>query len=628
MALSSELSVIQGPPGTGKTYIGLKIVEAYLKNRAVWDPQKAAPILVVCYTNHALDQFLSIIHMMEVDGEHPNIIRVGGRCKSENLKDCILREKVQESRSNRSIPRGLFRDCMDSRKEVYEQQHYINRNIENSDAESRQKILNLTNLQKVLTPLHYEQLMYGGESAMGKEMEMWLELWFPEEEPGLPPPSQLKTEAQELFPSTEEALSSDDEFVQVDNEARVLQEERIIEGEELEVPIQNSKRKDSQVLPKEAKKSTQNGWRTVQLSAAKKKKKISNGFKSKPMTAQEAYRVQNVWALKIHQKWRLYLHWTNEYIKVCQDRIHRKAQEYNAACDDYSMKQQKIDCHIAEGADVIGMTTTGAAKYHHLLKHIRPKIVIFEEAAEVLEAHIVTSLSSSVQQLILIGDHKQLRPKPTCYELEKKYGLDVSLFERLIKNKFEHVTLEKQHRMRPEISKLICPSIYESLQDADSVKAYDHVMGVGKDVFFIDHTSPEETNLLNDLKSHVNKFEAEYITELCHYLLKQGYSPFDITILTMYRGQLLELRGKMKREQFEGVRVAAVDDFQGEENEIILLSLVRSNSDGSIGFLSIENRVCVSLSRAKKGSTLLATCKCCARGMTQSGQKSSITSRK
>ena len=69
----------------------------------------------------------------------------------------------------------------------------------------------------------------------------------------------------------------------------------------------------------------------------------------------------------------------------------------------------------------------------------------------------------------------------------------------------------------------------------------------------------------------------------------------------MYRGQLLELKKRMKREHFQGVRVAAVDDFQGEENEIILLSLVRSNSDNNIGFLKIENRVCVALSRAKKG---------------------------
>ena len=315
----------------------------------------------------------------------------------------------------------------------------------------------------------------------------------------------------------------------------------------------------------------------------------------------EAEGVLNIWDLPIQQRWKLYLYWNNQYIKLCKEQINTTAQHYNVVCEAYGRSQRAIDCHVAQGADVIGMTTTGAAKYHHLLKQVRPKIVIFEEAAEILEAHVITSLASSVQQLIMIGDHKQLKPKPTCYDLEKNYHLDVSLFERLIKNMYDHVTLEKQHRMRPEIARLIHPSIYKRLQDAEEVQKYPRVMGVGKDVFFIEHHELEEPNELNDMKSHVNKFEAEYIVELCHYLLKQGYSPYDITILTMYRGQLLEFRKRMQREHFEGVRVAAVDDFQGEENEIILLSLVRSNSEGSIGFLSIENRVCVSLSRAKQG---------------------------
>ena len=70
----------------------------------------------------------------------------------------------------------------------------------------------------------------------------------------------------------------------------------------------------------------------------------------------------------------------------------------------------------------------------------------------------------------------------------------------------------------------------------------------------------------------------------------------------MYTGQLIQLKNVLiPRDFFEGVRVCAVDNFQGEENDIILLSLVRSNEEGKIGFLRISNRVCVALSRAKKG---------------------------
>jgi len=82
-------------------------------------------------------------------------------------------------------------------------------------------------------------------------------------------------------------------------------------------------------------------------------------------------------------------------------------------------------------------------------------------------------------------------------------------------------------------------------------------------------------------------------------LLKQGYEPKQITILSTYSGQLFSFKKKMPRTEFNGVRVSTVDNYQGEENDIILLSLVRSNKEGAIGFLGIDNRVCVALSRAK-----------------------------
>ncbi len=88
---------------------------------------------------------------------------------------------------------------------------------------------------------------------------------------------------------------------------------------------------------------------------------------------------------------------------------------------------------------------------------------------------------------------------------------------------------------------------------------------------------------------------------LCRYFILQGYKREQITVLTAYVGQLTQLQNEMPKPFYSGVRVCAVDNFQGEENDIILLSLVRSNEEGKIGFLQIENRVCVALSRAKKG---------------------------
>ena len=118
--------------------------------------------------------------------------------------------------------------------------------------------------------------------------------------------------------------------------------------------------------------------------------------------------------------------------------------------------------------DIVAMTTTGACKYRNLLRRVGAKIVVVEEAAEVLEAQIVTSISDHTEQLILIGDHEQLRPKVTSYELSENYGLSVSLFERLVNVGVDNVQLNNQRRMRPEISKVV-NLIYSNLQNDQKV---------------------------------------------------------------------------------------------------------------------------------------------------------------
>ena len=101
--------------------------------------------------------------------------------------------------------------------------------------------------------------------------------------------------------------------------------------------------------------------------------------------------------------------------------------------------------------------------------------------------------------------------------------------------------------------------------------------------------------------SKMNRHEAKYISRLCSYLLQQGYEPGQITVLTPYSGQMFLIKRDMPKNKFDGVRICVLDNYQGEENDIILLSLVRSNKEGKLGFLGVENRICVALSRAKMG---------------------------
>ena len=275
-----------------------------------------------------------------------------------------------------------------------------------------------------------------------------------------------------------------------------------------------------------------------------------------------------------------------------------KGKAYDECCSKLNEIKQEQDEYSMRRSKVIAMTTTCAARYQQALLRISPKIVIIEEAAEVLEAHVITSLTEKAEHVILIGDHKQLKPKPSVFKLAKKYRLDLSLFERMIKNGMECHSLDVQHRMRPEIACLV-HDIYPQLTNHQSVEEYPDIKGISSNVFFIDHAHPEEEN--RALKSQSNIHEAEYITALCKYLILQGYSPEQITVLTPYVGQLLKIRNLMPRKGFEGVRVVAVDNYQGEENDIVLLSLVRSNDVEKVGFTGEENRVCVMLSRAKHG---------------------------
>jgi hypothetical protein len=245
------------------------------------------------------------------------------------------------------------------------------------------------------------------------------------------------------------------------------------------------------------------------------------------------------------------------------------------------------------------MTTTGAARYHRVLQDIGPKIVMVEEAAEIFESHIASALSKHCQHLVLIGDHVQLRPKPNVYKMEREYHMDVSLFERLLKNNVEHVMLKCQHRMRPEISILMKHFYKAQIEDHVSVHNRPDVIGIKKNIFFVNHAWSEEC--VNEGHSKSNKHEADYMVQFCKYLLKQEYTKDQITILTTYLGQQFLIKNELKKAKIKDVRVSTVDNYQGEESDIILLSLVRSNNNGKIGFLAIENRICVALSRARLG---------------------------
>eukprot|EP00834_Sanchytrium_tribonematis_P004799 NODE_256_length_11672_cov_0.220168.p1 type:complete len:1180 gc:universal NODE_256_length_11672_cov_0.220168:4713-1174(-) len=287
--------------------------------------------------------------------------------------------------------------------------------------------------------------------------------------------------------------------------------------------------------------------------------------------------------------------------------------------------------------DIIGLTTTGLSSNINIIKAINPKIVFCEEAAECLEGHILVSLQPSVEQIILIGDDQQLTAKINHHDLSKeskhhKFNINLSMFERLAKLNMKMETLDVQRRMRPEISEIPRRLYYPSLKDDYSCLNRENIKGFTKNMIFFNHTWEE--NKEDEQASKVNQQEAQMTLNIVNYLIDQEYKPSDIVVLTPYLGQMLhlkkifsqkyivvieeadmdelikegensEIEPVVEKQSLSSIRISTVDNFQGEESKIIVISTVRNLPSQTIGFLDIDNRINVMLSRARDGMIVL-----------------------
>ena len=298
---------------------------------------------------------------------------------------------------------------------------------------------------------------------------------------------------------------------------------------------------------------------------------------------------------------------SKKYLKKLQSQLDQesleKTSEHHRLIEE--IHQLNAFCSVKDKR-VIGMTTTFAARNTAINKLLKPGIVIVEEASEVLESHVLVALTMETKQLIMIGDHQQLKPLTNSYELVKNFNFNVSLFERLIRNGFDYIKLNVQMRMRSEICDMVRGTIYKTLKDGENVRKYPAVKGMTTNFFCVNHSNPESVG--DGETSKENVFEANYIVALCDHLIAKGNSLKEITILTAYAAQAQRIRNMLNHS----VQVVVLDNFQGEESEIILLSLVRSNNKRDIGFLSTENRISVILSRAKLGCYIVANMNCLA----------------
>jgi hypothetical protein len=256
----------------------------------------------------------------------------------------------------------------------------------------------------------------------------------------------------------------------------------------------------------------------------------------------------------------LHSYWLRQIRKPIVDEIVDMYEDRVKIREKRDKIRREVDLRCLNEAKVIGVTTTGLARNLALLQKLRSKVMLCEEAGEVLESHTLTALLPSVEHAILIGDHQQLRPQIQNYELQstnprgEQYSLDVSLFERLVDPKhpgdarLPFSVLETQRRMHPSISNLIRGTLYPQLKDSENVANYPEVVGFRKRLFWLHHENLEAGASHEDplSTSHSNQFEIDMLTVLVTHLVRQGvYGPEDIAVITPYLGQLFKIRKKL-----------------------------------------------------------------------------------
>ena len=263
----------------------------------------------------------------------------------------------------------------------------------------------------------------------------------------------------------------------------------------------------------------------------------------------------DLFSLNIVERENMYLGWKEEIMDPIQRSLLANLKAYEDVKVGLDRIRAEVDLRVLSRANVIGVTTSGLARNIGLLRRLNSKVLLVEEAGEVLEAHLLTAMLPSIEHAILIGDHQQLRPKAQNYELSCEHPasqikLDVSLFERLVHPKDDqspavpYVTLEVQRRMHPSISSLIRSTLYPDLQDSPQVAGYPEVSGMRRRLFWFDHEQPEDGEKdRSDSTSHTNTYEVDMVFALVRHLVRQGvYRASDIAVLTPYLGQLRKLR--------------------------------------------------------------------------------------
>jgi predicted DNA helicase len=296
----------------------------------------------------------------------------------------------------------------------------------------------------------------------------------------------------------------------------------------------------------------------------------------------------------------------SEYMRM-SDRIDDLFEE----CDRL---EERAIRRLLDDVDVVCSTNTGAGS--DLLAGIQFDWVCVDEATQATEPSTLIPATKG-KKLVMAGDHRQLQPTVLSEEASER-GLPRSLFERLVDEYGSGVRslLTVQYRMHEKIMAFSNEQFYDGAM-VSSPKVVDHTLddlssyhpeslrsalrrwlNPRPPVQWIDTTplpGSEETH--EGSHSSFNRTEVDVVSALLDTFESSGLRASDLAVIAPYKAHVELLRDRINDESIE---IDTVDGFQGREKEVVLISFVRSNSSGAIGFLSDERRLNVSLTRARK----------------------------
>lgn len=301
-----------------------------------------------------------------------------------------------------------------------------------------------------------------------------------------------------------------------------------------------------------------------------------------------------------------------------QQRKH--ADSWHQKMDRLKSRATELELRIRSSlfgeARVIASTLTGAA--NRVLEGEKYSTLFIDEAAQALEAACWIAIRKA-GRVVLAGDHCQLPPTVKSI-MALKGGLGKTLMERIVENKPETVTLLKmQYRMNEQIMKFSSEWFYHGMVESAPTVSHRGILDYDTPMMWIDTAECDgKEEFVGENFGRINRVEAELTLQtLQQYLEKIGKQrildeSIDVGIISPYRAQVQLLRKELrKREFFRPYRhlltVNTVDGFQGQERDIILISLVRSNDGGDIGFLRDLRRMNVAITRARMKLIILGS---------------------